>query len=218
VIPVFTWVPNTPYYSVDGSNFSPTIGTLAVGNHTVIVADYNAGTFSCASAPFNFTINTVAPTGTSPQSLPSTDTLADIVVTGSGIIWYASAADASTATNPLPNSTVVTNNTTYYATQTIGGCASTTSLPVLVQTFLGLNEFDANAFKYYPNPVENIMTISYLNNIKNIVVYNIIGKQVLAKNVDNKKAEIDMSNLSEGVYFMKVYSEKGSIVIKIIKD
>jgi hypothetical protein len=218
VTPVFTGVPNTPYYSVDGSNFSPTIGTLTIGNHTVIVADYNAGTFSCASAPFNFTINTLAPTGTSPQSLGSTQTVADIVVTGSGIIWYASAADALAAVNPLPNSTVVTNNTTYYATQTIGGCASTSSLPVLVETFLGLNGFDTNTFMYYPNPVENVLTISYSQNIKNIELFNIIGKQVLVKNINNKKSEIDLSKLPEGVYFVRVYSDDGSAVIKIIKD
>lgn len=218
ITPILIDVPNTPYYSVDGSNFGPTIGTLAIGNHTIIVADYNAGTYSCASAPFNFTINTFAPTGTSPQSLGSTQTVADIVVTGSGIIWYASAADASAAVNPLPNSTVVTNNTTYYATQTIGGCASTTSLPVLVETFLGLNGFDTNAFMYYPNPVENILTISYSKNIKNVQIFDIIGKQVLVKNIDNKKSEIDMSKLTEGVYFVKVYSDNGSAVIKIIKN
>jgi hypothetical protein len=54
----FSNLPNTPYYSVNGGNFSPTIGTLAVGTHTISVLDYNAGTFGCASNPSSVTIAT----------------------------------------------------------------------------------------------------------------------------------------------------------------
>jgi len=56
ITPTFTGVPNTPYYSVDGSNFSPTLGFYSPGCHTLRVADFNAGTFGCASDPFEFTV------------------------------------------------------------------------------------------------------------------------------------------------------------------
>lgn len=56
ITPSFTNVPNTPYYSVDGSNFSPTPGTVPPGCHTVRVTDFNAGTFGCASDPFPFSV------------------------------------------------------------------------------------------------------------------------------------------------------------------
>ena len=216
ITPTLIDVPNTPYYSVDGSNFSPTIGTLAIGNHSIIVADYNAGTYSCASAPFNFTINTVAPTGTSPQSLSTTQTLADIVVVGTGIIWYASASDAALAINPLSNTTVVTN-TTYYATQTISGCASTSSLPITIETFLSNNDFDLNSFVYYPNPVESILNFSYNKKLINVEVYNIDGKQIFTKKLDSRVSEVDMSKFATGIYFLKVYSETGFRIIKILK-
>lgn len=218
ITPVFTGVVNTPYYSVDGSNFGPTIGTLNPGTHTVRVLDFNAGNFSCPSNSFVFNINSVAPTGTSPQSLPSTSTLSDIVVTGSGIIWYANATDAANATNPLPNTTVVSNNTTYYATQTIAGCASTASLPVLIQTFLSVNEFDLKAFKYYPNPVSSVLNISYSENFVQASVSNILGAIVLDKKLEGKKASLDLSKLAQGVYFVKLNTEKGSITIKVIKE
>lgn len=218
VTPVLSNVPNTPYYSVDGANFSPTIGVLAIGSHTLIVSDYNAGSFGCASDPYVITINTLAPTGTSPQLLSSTQTLADIVVTGTGIIWYASASDAASAINPLPNSTVVTNGTTYYATQTIGGCASTTSLAITIDTFLNTSDFDLSLFTYYPNPVENILNLSYFQKLTNVEVYNIVGKQIFAKKLNSNKADVDLSKLSDGVYFLKVYSENGSRTIKVLKN
>lgn len=217
VTPVFSGVVNTPYYSVDGGSFGPTIGTLNPGLHTISVLDYNAGIFSCPSSSFSFTINTVAPTGTSPQSLSNVSTVADIVVTGSGIIWYANATDAANATNPLPNSTVVVNNTTYYATQTIGGCASTTSLPILIETFLNVDNFDLNKFKFYPNPVASNLNVSYSENIKNVSVFNSLGKQIYIAKANTKSLEIDMSAFSDGLYLLKVETETGSASFKIIK-
>ncbi|TGD59084.1 PKD domain-containing protein [Flavobacterium humi] len=219
VTPVLSNVPNTPYYSIDGSNFGPTIGVLNQGTHTLIVSDYNAGTFGCASDPFVFTINSIAPTGVSPQSLASNQTVADIVVVGTGITWYASASDAASAINPLPNGTVVTNNTTYYATQTIAGCQSTASVAITVQTFLGNEEFDLNSLTYYPNPVvENILKISYSDRLTNVVIYNIVGKQIFTKKLNSNKEEIDMSGLADGVYFLKVSSGDVSKMIKVIKE
>lgn len=217
VTPVLSNVPNTPYYSVDGSNFGPTIGVLSIGTHTLIVSDYNAGTFGCASDPYVFSINSLPPTGTSPQTLPSTSTLADVVVTGSGIIWYASASDAALAINPLPMSTIVLDNTTYYATQTIGGCASTTSLAVLIDTFLSSEDFNLNAFKYYPNPVGDILHLEYNENLSRVIIYNVIGKQVYIKSLENNIEEINMSKLENGIYFMKVYSGSFSKTVKLIK-
>lgn len=218
VTPVLSNVPNTPYYSIDGSNFSSSIGVLSQGTHTLIVSDYNAGTFGCASDPFVFTINSVAPTGVSPQILSSTQTLADIVVVGTGIIWYASAADASLAINSLPNSTVLTNNTTYYATQTIAGCASTASVAITVETVLGNDSFDSVSFKYYPNPVENILKLSYSHKFTSVVIYNVIGKQIFSEKLYENKADVDMSKLADGIYFVKVSSEGGSKTIKVIKN
>jgi PKD repeat protein len=218
VTPVLSNVPNTPYYSVDGSNFGPTIGVLAIGTHTLIVSDYNAGTYGCASDPYVFSINSVAPTGTSPQSIPTTGTLADIVVTGTGIIWYASASDAANAINPLPMSTTVMNNATYYATQTIAGCASTTSLAVLVNTFLSNDGFNMSAFTYYPNPVEGILKLSYTDRLTNVVVYNVIGKQVFEKSLNNNLEEINMTGFADGVYFMKVFAGDVSTTIKVVKN
>ncbi|MEI9809288.1 MAG: PKD domain-containing protein [Bacteroidota bacterium] len=56
ITPSFTGVSNTPYYSVDGGNFSPTTGSYGPGCHTIRVANNNAGTFGCASDPFDFSV------------------------------------------------------------------------------------------------------------------------------------------------------------------
>jgi len=54
--------------------------------------------------------------------------VSDITVVGSGIVWY----DASTAGTVVPAGTTLVNGTTYYASQTVGGCESISRLAVTV--------------------------------------------------------------------------------------
>lgn len=63
-----------------------------------------------------------------------------------------------------------------------------------------------------------MLKLSYSERLVNVVVYNIVGKQIFAKNLDSNKAEVDMSQLEDGIYFLKVYSENGSRTIKVLKN
>jgi hypothetical protein len=160
------------------------------------------------------------PTGAATQSFVDGQTLADVVVTGSSIIWYASASDAASAINPLPNSTLLVNNVTYYATQTMTGCASTASLAVTVNVTvtLGVNDFDSSSFKLYPNPVNAILNLSYAQEMTNLEVFNFMGQQVFAKKINATTAQINMSSFAQGAYFIKVSSNEASKTIKVIKN
>jgi hypothetical protein len=142
-----TILPTTSTNSITGT-WSPAINNTATTTYT-----FTPSTGSCAtSTTMTITVNsTPAPTGVATQSISSTLTIASISVTGTGIVWYASAANAASGTNPLPSTTVLTN-TTYYATQTIGGCISTSSLAVTVTTLANI-DFESVKFNYYPNPV-----------------------------------------------------------------
>lgn len=81
--------------------------------------------------------NTPAPTGSANQSFCSTQnaTVSDIITNGTNVIWYPSL----TSTTPLANSTVLSNNTTYYATQTINSCESVNRLAVTISLNNTLN-------------------------------------------------------------------------------
>ena len=70
-----------------------------------------------------------APTGAASQSFPTGATVADLVATGAGIQWYLFPDGPFTALDP---STLLTDGTTYYATQTVGSCESTGRLAVTV--------------------------------------------------------------------------------------
>jgi hypothetical protein len=162
------------------------------------------------------TVNiTPAPTGAATQSISSNLTIASISVTGTGIVWYASAANAASGTNPLPNTTVLTN-TTYYATQTIGGCTSTTSLAVTVTTLANI-DFESVKFNYYPNPVFDQLFITADKEINSIEVYNLIGQKLISLYPNVSETSIDFVNLPNAVYLVKLNANGVSKDIKVIK-
>ena len=62
------------------------------------------------------------------------------------------------------------------------------------------NPDNTSDFKYYPNPVNNILKISSEKNIESIAVYSMDGKLVVDKIINSKNPEINVANLVAGVY------------------
>jgi uncharacterized protein (TIGR02145 family) len=72
----------------------------------------------------------------------------------------------------------------------------------------------SNSIIIYPNPVKNMLTIDRLV-VKDVVIYSILGKEVLK--ISNQNT-IDVSSLSKGVYFIKVSDGLNSSTKKVIKN
>ncbi len=80
---------------------------------------------------------------------------------------------------------------------------------------LATNDIENIEFKIYPNPAINSVNISSTESIEKINIYSIHG--ILVKETTNNKT-IDVSNLSNGIYFIEVLYEKGKKVQKLIKN
>jgi hypothetical protein len=119
---------------------------------------------------------------------------------------------------PLPLSTILTNGTTYYASQTIDGIESTQRLGVTVNLVLGVNEIIFASLQYYPNPAAGILNIENTNGIDTVSIANALGQKVFSKAINRNNAQIDISSLSKGVYFVTLTSGNASKTIKIVKD
>ena len=158
--------------------------------------------------------NVAAPTGAATQDACNTRTLADFVVSGTSIVWYASAV----STTALPLSTTAVLNTIYYASQTIAGCTSPTRLAVTANgPCLGVKTFDEAGFSYYPNPVTEMLNFNYSAAISNVQIVNILGQVLVTKTINATEGQIDMSNLPSGTYLVKVKSDELEKTIKVIK-
>jgi len=73
------------------------------------------------------------------------------------------------------------------------------------------------ALKAYPNPVDNILTISFSDEITAVSIYNLLGQEVIAKTINANEAKVDVSKLSAGTYLVKVYADNQAKTLKIIK-
>lgn len=69
----------------------------------------------------------------------------------------------------------------------------------------------------YPNPTNNSFVIDY-NGFIQVKIYDMLGKEILTQNA-NGKTEINISNLSNGIYIVKILSENKVIGnSKIVKQ
>src|SRR5690606_33910576 len=93
------------------------------------------------------------PIGDTSQEVQAGMTLADLEVDGENLQWYADAE----LTEPLSETHIIENNTTYYVTQTLGGCTSE-ALAITVST-LGVADFQKMKIKLYPNPTNGLLYI-----------------------------------------------------------
>jgi len=83
---------------------------------------------------------------------------------------------------------------------------------------LSNTEFEKLSFSIFPIPSRNLVHIKNLNefNVSQILVYGINGK-LLIKQKQNFEY-VNISSLSNGIYFLKLQTESGEFIKKIIKE
>ena len=62
------------------------------------------------------------------------------------------------------------------------------------------------------------MNLSYTQDISSVSIFNLLGQEVLSKNLSSSEAQIDMSNLSHGTYLVKVMIGNEVKTIKVLKE
>lgn len=70
----------------------------------------------------------------------------------------------------------------------------------IVQSGVGVNEAEANQFSVYPNPAYNVLNIAGEGNAE---ICNLLGQTIMSE-VVNGEAQINISNLEAGVYFVRM--------------
>jgi hypothetical protein len=63
---------------------------------------------------------------------------------------------------------------------------------------------DVAEFRFYPNPVQDKLNLRAQDNIENVSVYNMLGQEVMRQAPNKNNAEVNMSSLQTGSYFVKV--------------
>lgn len=154
-----------------------------------------------------------APTGEADQFFQLGDTLADLVVEASGeLSWYADEE----GTVPLPETTELVNETTYYVSQTIEGGCESALFGITVHLALGTNDLNAQMFSIYPNPVETVLFINSKQSIELVEIFDETGRKL---NQINQVTDgiIDFSQYKSGIYLLRVHTDKAMQTVRVIK-
>lgn len=95
------------------------------------------------------------------------------------------------------------------------------SCQILQVTVTSINEntlSDVNAFKIYPNPFNNKISIEGDVEIEKIILFNATGNLVKELPVNSKTFSFYNSDLANGIYLLKIETEKGLQIKKIVKQ
>ncbi len=80
----------------------------------------------------------------------------------------------------------------------------------------GVTEIKRSILNIYPNPVNDELTIEVLNGIapKYIEITNSIGVTVIKFNQTKPNQQVNIKDLTRGIYFVKVVMNDGSLIVK----
>ena len=92
------------------------------------------------------------------------------------------------------------------------------TLTPIICTALAVNEFAATKVNAYPNPVRDLLHLSYGQEITMVSIYNLLGQEVFSKSIQDNEAALDLSALSPGTYLVKVTSADNAQTLKIVKQ
>lgn len=82
--------------------------------------------------------------------------------------------------------------------------------------YLATQEIEKKSFSVYPNPATDIINVESENEIvKSIEINDVNGKSIPHNSIKNQT--IDISSLANGVYFLKIKSNTGEEIHKVIK-
>jgi len=102
----------------------------------------------------------------------------------------------------------------YKVKVTSNGCSATSAG---IDFHLGVDEItNTNFANIFPNPSGGLFTIESKERNYEIVITNLLGEIIYSSQINLLKTNIDLSNQQQGMFFVRLKSEKGSVTKKLI--
>jgi pectate lyase len=179
--------------------------TSAKMNSTAGSATYDGLTLTAGLKIESATMITYTTTNTSTLTLVFDPTFIGTVKLN-GVSYTAVAGIVTIPNVPIGLNTI-----------TKGATANLYYIKTVFNSSLGLDTNNINSHLIiYPNPVSAILNLEYHSEIEKIAIYSITG--TLVKEIKGNERSIDISNLSNGSYFITIQSNKGVINKHFIKQ
>ncbi len=205
---LYNWSTSATTQSISAT---PTVNTT----YTVVGTAANNCT---SSAMVTITVNAKPSVSLSAASNTACLMGGPVILTGSPAGGVYSGPNVSgNSLNPTAQGTF---NPVYSFTNT-AGCSNTISTTIVVKvcTDIVSQTAKSNALKVYPNPNQGVFTIETGNAlVKTIEMTDLTGRIVHSQTTDAKTIEMNIVDLANGVYNVRIRSEHGTDIIKVVKQ
>ncbi|MBM6498300.1 T9SS type A sorting domain-containing protein [Flavobacterium macrobrachii] len=126
--------------------------------------------------------------------------------------------DLYTGTNGPNGPVTPCTNVTINGTPEVLAVGETEDYTINIVSNLSLDDFNQDQFSIYPNPSQNVVNIESKNNliIESVKIVDLSGKLIIEKNQNTN--QVDIENLSNGMYIVEVASEGRIYKKKLIKN
>lgn len=178
-------------------------GCSAQGSKTATVTINPLPTvnMNVATSTVCININSVNLTGT-----PSGGTFSGTGVSGNSFKPSVSGAGTFTITYSYTNS---------------NGCSNTASKAITVELCTGLEEMNGGEWMVYPNPAKETVTVKFAvipESSASIELYDAIGKLVISRKVTEQSVTLDVQNMANGIYTLRIVSGEDHAVKRLVKE
>lgn len=89
---------------------------------------------------------------------------------------------------------------------------------LLTQNSLSINEFDIESYSVYPNPTNVEWYIKSNSEIHKVVLYDILGKEILTLTPKASETTINASAIKTGVYFARIEGFNSAKTVKLVRQ
>lgn len=210
----------------DAASATPTAGILEGATDSGLAAEECNGFTGTANDDVWFSFEALTTDVTITCEVVGFDAVVQLYSGACGSLTNIGCADDTVVTAPIVeeiNATGLTPGNTYYVRLYQYGTGSTVgdTYDIKIWSSLSLSntEFENETdFTYYPNPVNNKLTLNAVNNIQNVAVYNMLGQEVMRATPNSVEGELDMSSLQTGAYFVKVTVNDVTQTVRILKQ
>ncbi|MCL2132440.1 MAG: PKD domain-containing protein, partial [Lentimicrobiaceae bacterium] len=166
-----------------------------------------------------------------PVEFENTTTVMPPVLSADSVYWDYGNNDSQWIYNPAKNAA---NGYTMYDSEGIYTvaltayyklCNQSKTYVIGVKEGVGISNYELGINNYiiYPNPTTGKITVESCKvyKVESVELFDVVGKQysVGAKHVlPNDEMVIDISHLANGMYFIKIQTDNGTVMKKVVKE